>query len=388
MRTVGGGSRRGCWPVVLVVFLVALGVALNALMYHGRRLSNTEETLAETREALVRLQAELGALQGQIQRLHSSVPLSGPQEGQGATAAATGGERVITVPPIFPGGPTEAHVFDSGVRVWKHFLRKSQRERFEQDNLWEKVDERLITAVLRHARKGDVFLDLGAALGYYSLLARRISSEIEVHAFNPHPKFVARMRQNMQLNGVSDITIHQMAIADRPMQGIKITSAGFGGRLQPNKVGTINTTTLNEFLPTLGLDRPGRRLLLIKADIEGFELKMLSAADRCFGVAQNWVIAIHQTRQQCGEVLRAHGYTIVEEEAVQVEGEPNGVLVATLDRQTFFPPSVRAGVSAGTAAPSAPLNHKEAPATHARDAAAAEEGGDEEEEMGKEDEGG
>ena len=49
------------------------------------------------------------------------------------------------------------------------------------------------------------------------------------------------------------------------MQGIKITSAGFGGRIQPNKNGTINTITLNEFLPTL---KGWKRLLLVKADVE------------------------------------------------------------------------------------------------------------------------
>eukprot|EP00997_Jenningsia_sp_PLL12_P008015 NODE_472_length_1714_cov_39.213814_g393_i0.p2 GENE.NODE_472_length_1714_cov_39.213814_g393_i0~~NODE_472_length_1714_cov_39.213814_g393_i0.p2 ORF type:complete len:239 (-),score=72.36 NODE_472_length_1714_cov_39.213814_g393_i0:65-781(-) len=207
--------------------------------------------------------------------------------------------------------------------MWAHFLRKAQKERFAKDNLWEKVDEPLIAKVLRHAGKGDLFLDCGAALGYYSLLARHMSPDIEIHAFNPHPKFVYRMKKNMELNKADDITIHQLALAERPMQGIKITSAGFGGRIQPNKNGTINTTTLDEFVATLS---GYRRILLVKADVEGFELKMLSAAEKLFGVVQNWVIAIHQTRQACGELLKKHGYTIIQEEPLRVEGEPNGVL--------------------------------------------------------------
>eukprot|EP01012_Entosiphon_sulcatum_P025262 TRINITY_DN3057_c0_g1_i2.p1 TRINITY_DN3057_c0_g1~~TRINITY_DN3057_c0_g1_i2.p1 ORF type:complete len:323 (+),score=47.57 TRINITY_DN3057_c0_g1_i2:1401-2369(+) len=234
----------------------------------------------------------------------------------------------------YKGAPTRVHTFDSGVKMYKHFFRKAQVVRFAEHNVWEVLDESLITKVLKHGRKGDVFLDCGAALGYYSLLARRLSPEIEIHAFNPHPKFVDRMRQNMELNGFSDIHIHQVAIADRPMHGIKITSAGFGGRIQPNKNGSIDTTTLNEFLPTL---KGWKRILLVKADIEGFELKMLEAATDLFGVVQNWVIAIHQTRQECGKVLRRNGYTLIHEDPERVPGEPNGVLVATLKPREFFP---------------------------------------------------
>ena len=55
-------------------------------------------------------------------------------------------------------------MFNSGVKVWKHYLRKAQRERFAVKNLWEQLDEPLITKVLQHAQKGDLFIDCGVYL--------------------------------------------------------------------------------------------------------------------------------------------------------------------------------------------------------------------------------
>uniref|UniRef100_A0A7S1I840 Methyltransferase FkbM domain-containing protein n=1 Tax=Eutreptiella gymnastica TaxID=73025 RepID=A0A7S1I840_9EUGL len=307
------------------------------------RYTSLQTQLAEVKESNAALASTQRVLRADMNSLTSQMKASSaPQVAPAASmpappsSAISDAEKAMTinVEPLWQGGPTEVHVFSSGVKVWQHYLRKAQRERFLVKNLWEQLDEPLITKVLQHAEKGDVFIDCGAALGYYSLLARRISPDIEIHSFNPHPKFVERMRNNMKLNGVSDINIHQLAIADKAMHGIKITSAGFGGRIQPNKEGTINTTTLNDFLPTIS---GWKRILLVKADVEGFELKMLEAATNLYGVVKNWVIAIHQTRKQCGELLKKVGYDVIAEDPVRVEGEPNGVLVATLDKETFFP---------------------------------------------------
>jgi FkbM family methyltransferase len=301
------------------------------------KLNHLEPDVVAIKEGQASMQTKVADLTTQLKALQTA--MQNAPKVTGALPISNSFEAIeksqtIDVEPLWAGGPTEVHVFNSGVKVWKHYLRKAQRERFAVKNLWEQLDEPLITKVLQHAQKGDLFIDCGAALGYYSLLARRISPDIEIHAFNPHPKFIERMRNNMKLNGVDDITIHQLAIADKSMQGIKITSAGFGGRIQPNKNGTINTITLNEFLPTL---KGWKRLLLVKADVEGFELKMLSAATELFGVVKNWVIAIHQTRNECGALLKKVGYEVIAEDPVRVEGEPNGVLVATLDKATFFP---------------------------------------------------
>ena len=54
--------------------------------------------------------------------------------------------------------------------------------------------------------------------------------------------------------------------------------------------------------------------------VQGFELKMLSAATELFGVVKNWVIAIHQTRNECGALLKKVGYEVIAEDPVRVEG--------------------------------------------------------------------
>lgn len=327
--------------IVTIVVLACVVLVFIVTSPAGSRSGLTERRVIAVEEKVDGIQKEVASLRAsQVEMVRTLQTLSDQLKGgampqiAGSANEATERSQTMQVAPMWAGGPTDVHVFSSGVKVWQHYLRKAQRERFAIKNLWEQLDEPLIAKVLQHAQPGDVFLDCGAALGYYSLLARRLSPDIIIHAFNPHPKFVERMRNNMKLNGVDDITIHQVAIADKSMQGIKITSAGFGGRIQPNKLGDINTTTLNEFMKTIS---GWKRILLVKADVEGFELKMLSAATDLFGVVQNWVIAIHQTRQQCGEMLKKVGYEVIAEDPVRVQGEPNGVLVATLNRATYFP---------------------------------------------------
>ena len=49
---------------------------------------------------------------------------------------------------------------------------------------------------------------------------------------------------------------------------------------------------------------------------------MLEAATNLYGVVKNWVIAIHQTRKGCGELLKKVGYDVIAEDPVRVEGSP------------------------------------------------------------------
>ena len=65
------------------------------------------------------------------------------------------------------------------------------------------------------ARGADVFLDIGANMGYYSLLAARLGIFGEIHAFEPHPETYKRLLWHVGANNFGDvITPHNVAASD------------------------------------------------------------------------------------------------------------------------------------------------------------------------------
>lgn len=79
---------------------------------------------------------------------------------------------------------------------------------------YEKRHVRLVRLLLR---PGDTVFDIGANIGYYSLIARTLAGETgAVHSFEPHPAIFARLQDNIALNHFVNVVPHQLAIADSP----------------------------------------------------------------------------------------------------------------------------------------------------------------------------
>ncbi|QDU72483.1 FkbM family methyltransferase [Mucisphaera calidilacus] len=80
--------------------------------------------------------------------------------------------------------------------------------------LYELSTARLIK---RLVRTGDVVVDGGANLGYFTLLmASRVGDAGSVHAFEPDPVNRARLVAHLELNGLQDrVVVHPVALSDR-----------------------------------------------------------------------------------------------------------------------------------------------------------------------------
>lgn len=73
--------------------------------------------------------------------------------------------------------------------------------------------------ILRHVQEGDICVDAGANIGYFTLLfAKRVGSTGRVIAIEAAPDTVRRLRANTELNGASDI-VEVIAAACAPQKG-------------------------------------------------------------------------------------------------------------------------------------------------------------------------
>jgi FkbM family methyltransferase len=129
-------------------------------------------------------------------------------------------------------------------------------------------------------KPGDVFYDVGANFGFFSLLAGRlVGSDGVVYAFEPVRENAAMIERNARLNQMHNITVFEVALSDRTGRselllanypgGAALKSAGpppdFAGSLE------VKTSTIDDFV---GLRR-GRPPDVVKIDVEGAELDVL-----------------------------------------------------------------------------------------------------------------
>lgn len=79
------------------------------------------------------------------------------------------------------------------------------------------VVEPVMTKVVGgEVKKGDVVLDIGASIGYYTLIFARLAGENgKVFAFEPAPEMAALLRKNVSENGYKNVTIEQKAGSDK-----------------------------------------------------------------------------------------------------------------------------------------------------------------------------
>jgi FkbM family methyltransferase len=93
----------------------------------------------------------------------------------------------------------------------------SMRKTFQAyalNRIHEPATTGLFTKVVK---KNDVVLDLGANIGYFSLLAARlVGKDGRVYSFEPEPRNFGFLKKNIELNDYSQVTPNQKAVANEP----------------------------------------------------------------------------------------------------------------------------------------------------------------------------
>jgi FkbM family methyltransferase len=126
------------------------------------------------------------------------------------------------------------------------------------------------------------FLDIGANIGFYSILFAMESEESEVHAFEPLQKNVARMKHNIGLNDVTSIQLHEFALSDEDgTADLKVSDGNLGETsIISNPVSSESNRlveTDTKRLDALAIETPD----LVKIDVEGAEYQVLEGGREC-----------------------------------------------------------------------------------------------------------
>jgi FkbM family methyltransferase len=141
----------------------------------------------------------------------------------------------------------------------------------------ERYDPTEMGFMIAYLRPGDGFIDAGANIGTYALLAASlVGPNGRIDAFEPHPVAAARCRENVELNRITTIEVHEAAVAGCAGQAEFLCTWDVSNRIktsadQPQATQVVRTVRLDEILA-------GRSYALGKLDVEGFETKALSGS--------------------------------------------------------------------------------------------------------------
>lgn len=64
------------------------------------------------------------------------------------------------------------------------------------------------------SKQSEVIFDIGANIGYYSLLACAYNANVQVYAFEPLPAALRYFKLNVELNGFKNIVVEKIALSD------------------------------------------------------------------------------------------------------------------------------------------------------------------------------
>lgn len=227
--------------------------------------------------------------------------------------------------------------FDSGVMIKTEHLDDNQMGRFwmpGQKNIWEQIDEPLMMKAVadlyhRCEKEECVFVDGGAAFGYYTQMIRIHFPKVRVLAFNPHPQFVKQMIDNLSLAKVKEgVCLQQKGLSDEP--GFSSMPYGIGGVLGKSGI-DVQVVTLDDYYEDFG---KGKLVVAIKLDIEGYGGNAMRGATRMLAAAQNVFVGLHNEDEtnECHN-LKTSGFSLLDESKFPMGITPNGLCVATRNNE-------------------------------------------------------
>lgn len=157
-------------------------------------------------------------------------------------------------------------------------------------------EQRDLARLCELLKPGDTFLDCGANIGIWSLVAGHcVGAEGRVFAFEPNPATLIKAQHNLQLSQCHNVSLNPFALssadgtayfqAEQEHNNSNLTSVDDGLSAQTI---TVETIRLDSFFAQADLS-DAERISGIKIDVEGHELQVLEGASDLITKYRPWL---------------------------------------------------------------------------------------------------
>lgn len=175
-------------------------------------------------------------------------------------------------------------------------------------------------AVLELVQPGDVVYDIGAHVGYFTVLfSREVGSDGRVFAFEPRDLNRGFLERHVSMNDCSNVSISNAAVGEGEGSARMNTRVGTGtGHLDAEGNVTVPLVSLDHLVYERGWPKPA----LLKIDVEGAEMRVLKGGRRAIEEARpRMILATHGDAidAECHAFLETFGYSV--EEIDQPKGD-------------------------------------------------------------------
>lgn len=160
--------------------------------------------------------------------------------------------------------------------------------------------ERDLQELLRERlRRGDVFWDVGAHIGFFAVCACSLGARVV--ALEPAPENARRVRRNAELNGFDVQVVEAAAWSDAG--GVELLPGASASEWRVRAGGSTPTVALDD------VDAP--RPALVKLDVEGAAGLALAGAARTLVEAKPIVVCeVHDAEEEAGVRAALAAYTV------------------------------------------------------------------------------
>ena len=161
------------------------------------------------------------------------------------------------------------------INEYKMFLDPTDSLRISSSGKYEPKETK---AIKKEIKEGDVVLDLGANIGYYTLLfAKLVGESGRVIAIEPDPGNFSLLKKNVEANNYKNIELFQAAATDYTG---KITLYTDKDDPRQNSIIKARNATIPIMVDAIKIDDIVKQANFIKIDIEGGEERAIKGMDK------------------------------------------------------------------------------------------------------------
>jgi FkbM family methyltransferase len=172
-------------------------------------------------------------------------------------------------------------------------------------------------AMIRHLPRGGVLYDIGANLGFFSLLGATLAGpDGRVYAFEAAPQNAQAIERNAELNKLTTITVIAKAVSAASGQGrLQVVDdqswsklIDYGEHPFTQEVIDVELVAIDDLVSAQEIPPPD----LVKIDVEGAEIAVLEGMRATIERHRPAIICeLHDTHAEFTRVMRELGYRLI-----------------------------------------------------------------------------